>query len=74
MTYLQLLQADQISYEAINDFIDNFHARQEKYNLNERRSLPEYLGMTDLQYAKYVENPGYLRELKYDGKNSETTG
>ena len=56
-TFLELLLRGKVAADEIDDFIDRWHeapAGQE---------LPEYLGMTEQEYARWVRRPDSLAEI-----------
>lgn len=70
MSYMQLLRANLVNVQAVEDFKDNWKIRVNKHDasgcLMESRSLAEYLGMTIEEYNNWVAlGPRYLTELKH---------
>ncbi len=52
-TFFSLYDQGRVSAEQIDDFLGDWHAAGD----DEKRSLAEYLGMTDLEYGTFFVTP-----------------
>lgn len=59
MSFMEMLKRDLVTWEDIDDFIEKWHT--EDYDC----SLHEFLGMTESQYALWVENPRLESHILY---------
>lgn len=53
-TFLELVLADEVNRDDIDDFVDRWHDGDESC------SLAQFLGMSDAEYALWVEKPATL--------------
>jgi hypothetical protein len=59
LSFIEMLKRDFISWDDIDNFIEEWHI--ENYDC----SLPEFLGMTEQQYALWLENPQLEGHILY---------
>jgi hypothetical protein len=57
-TFMESVIMGEAVLNDIHDFIDEWHD-----SADDKRTLPQFLGLTDVQYAAWVENPRCLASL-----------
>lgn len=64
LKFVELCLRGEVSVSEIEDFIDLWH------DSNDKQTLPEFLGMTDSEYALWVEQPDSLDAIIFARKNN----
>lgn len=62
-SFVEAVLAGDATPDDVDDFVDAWHASAENIG------LAEFLGMTDEEYARWVENPEGLRAVLHSRKN-----
>lgn len=56
ITFMDLLKEGKVDWEDIDDFIDQWHQLYNEDSLNVDLPLYEFLGMTQKEYAMWLED------------------
>lgn len=57
MTFIEACVAGEASWRDVHDYVDDWH------NSNSELELHEYLGLTELEYKHWVENPDTMAAI-----------